>query len=59
MEGVTSTLVPVTSAMQSLTSVMASVYEIMVSNPLLVMFLGASLLGVGIRVFRKIKAAAR
>ena len=52
-------LVPITRALGDLVDVMEQVFAIMVSNPLLVVFLAGSLLTVGIRIFRKIKSAAR
>lgn len=53
------TLTPVISAMESLVDVMSKVWAVMLGNPLLVVFLAASLFGVGIRIFRKVKGAAR
>lgn len=55
----TSTLDPIITAMGSLVDVMGEVWSVMTSNPLLLAFLAASLFGVGIRVFRKVKGAAR
>ena len=55
----TSTLAPIITGMGSLVDIMEQVFAIMVSNPLLVVFLSGSLLTVGIRIFRKIKSAAR
>lgn len=60
MEGAGSTGVSaVTTAMSTIVTVMGQVWEVMVSNPILVVFLAASLLAVGIRLFRKIKGAAK
>lgn len=60
MEGAGSTGVSaVTTAMSTIVTVMGQVWEVMVSNPILVVFLAASLLAVGIRLFRKIKSAAK
>ena len=53
------TLAPVTTAMSTLVTVMGQVWEVMVANPLLVVFLAASLLSVGIKIFRKVKGAAK
>ena len=60
MEGAASTgLSAVTTAMSTMVTVMGQVWEVMVSNPMLVVFLAASLLAVGVRLFRKIKGAAK
>lgn len=53
------TLTPIITAMGSLVEVMGEVWDVMTSNPLLLVFLAASLFGVGIRIFRKVKGAAR
>ena len=55
----TSTLAPIITGMGSLVEVMGEVWDVMTSNPLLVVFLAASLFGVGIRIFRKVKSAAK
>lgn len=52
-------IAPVTAGMRQLIDVMGDVWSVMTSNPLLCVFLGASLLSVGIWVFRKVKRAAR
>ena len=52
-------LVPIVTGMGNLVNIMGEVWEVMVSNPLLVTFLGASLFFVGIKMFRKIKSAAK
>ena len=49
----------VIAAMDTVTQLMWSVWELMTSNPLLSLFLAASLLGVGVGVFRRIKRASR
>ena len=54
-----STLAPVTTAMSTLVTVMEGVGEVMVSNPLLVVFLAGSLFSVGIKIFKKVKGAAK
>ena len=41
----------------TITSLMTAVWNMMTSNPLLTLFLGVSLLGVGIAVFKKIRGA--
>lgn len=48
-----------TKAMGDLVDVMGKVWSVMTSNPLFVAFLGASLFGVGIWMFRKVKSAAK
>ena len=48
----------VTGAMSTLTSLVNSVFSMLTGNPLLVLFLAAGLLGVGIRVFTKLRGAA-
>lgn len=48
-----------TKAMGDLVDVMEQVWAIMVSNPMLVVFLAAGLFTVGVRVFRKVKRAAK
>ena len=53
------TLAPVTTAMSTVVTVMGEVWEVMTANPLLVVFLASSLLGVGIKMFRKVKGAAK
>ena len=55
----TSTLAPIITAMGTLVEVMGEVWKVMTANPLLLVFLAASLFGVGIRIFRKVKGAAR
>ena len=59
LAGDATTLAPVTTAMSTLVTVMGAVWEVMVANPLLVVFLAASLFSVGIRIFRKVKGAAK
>lgn len=55
----TSTLAPIITGMGSLVEVMNEVWKVMTSNPLLVVFLAGSLFAVGIRIFRKVKSAAK
>lgn len=52
-------LVPIKRAMGDLADVMGQVFALMVSNPLLVVLLAASLFAIGIRIFRKVKRAAK
>lgn len=49
----------VLGAMTTLTSLLSSVWELMTSNPLLTLFLAASLLSVGVYAFRQVKRASR
>ena len=49
----------VTSAMDDLADVVGQVFNVIVSNPFLVTLAAASLLTVGIRIFRKVKRAAK
>ena len=55
----TSTLTPIITAMGSLVEIMGEVWKVMTGNPLLVVFLAASLFSVGIKIFRKVKGAAK
>lgn len=60
MEGAASSgFEAVIASMSTLTSLMGQVWTMMTSNALLTLFLGVSLLGVGVGVFRMIKGAAR
>ena len=54
-----STLAPIITGMGDLVEVMGEVWKVMVSNPLLVVFLAGTLFSVGIRIFRKVKSAAK
>ena len=49
----------VTSAMEDLVDIMGGVWKVMVSNPLFLVLLGASLFSLGIWIFRKVKRAAK
>lgn len=49
----------ITGGMSTITTIVGDVFTLMTSNPLLCVFLAASLVGVGIAIFRKIKGAAR
>lgn len=46
-------------AMEDLVDVMEQAFAIMVSNPLLAVLLAGSLLALGVRIFRKVKGAAK
>lgn len=52
-------LVPIKRAIGDLVDVMEQVFAIMVSNPLLVVLLAGSLFALGVRIFRKVKGAAK
>ena len=55
----TATLTPVITAISTLIELVGQVFTVMTANPLLVVFLAASLLTLGIRIFRKLKGAAK
>ena len=46
--------VSVTSGVSTITDVVGSVWTLMTSNPLVMVFVGAGLLGVGIGIVRKL-----
>lgn len=56
---VDTTVARLLGAMDDLVDVMEQGFAVMVANPLLAVFLAASLLTAGISIFRKIKRAAR
>ena len=59
-EGTTATGIAVLlSQVTTLATLMGEVWTIMVANPLLAVMLAASLVTVGIRLFKRIKAAAK
>lgn len=43
----------------TLTTLVGDVFELMTANPLLTLFLAASVITIGISMFRKIKGAAK
>lgn len=43
----------------TLTTLVGDVFDLMTANPLLTLFLAASLVGIGITLFKKIKRAAK
>lgn len=49
----------VLGAIEDLVDVMGHVFAVMVSNPLFVVFLAAGLFALGVRIFRKVKRAAK
>lgn len=55
----TTTITKIINGMSDLVSIMEQVWEVMTSNPLFVLFLGASLFSVGIWLFCRVKRAAR
>ena len=59
MDTTTTGMAAILASMTTITDLVTSVWELMTSNPLLSLFLAASLLGVGVGVFRKIKRASR
>ena len=48
----------ITAAIGDVISVVDSVFAAITSNPLLVLFVSASVLGVGIKIFKKLRRAA-
>lgn len=52
-------IAPVTAGMRQLVGVMGDVWSVMTANPLMCVFLGASLFSVGVWVFVKVKRAAK
>lgn len=49
----------ITSGVSTVTDVFGSVWTLLTSNTLCMVFVGASLLGVGIGLFRKLKRSVR
>lgn len=47
------------SAMDTVTDLVGDVWALMTSNPYLTLFVAATLIPIGVRVFRSIKHAAR
>jgi len=58
-EVVSSGMPAVIGAMSTVTELMGSVWDLLTSNPLLTLFVAAGLLPVGIRLFVKLRNAAR
>ena len=58
-EVATTTLSPVIEAMGVIVELLGQVWLVMTANPLLVVFLASSLLVVGIKMFKKVKSAAK
>ena len=55
----TGNYIPIFAAMDDLVDVIGQVWAVMTSNPLFLTFLGASLFGIGIWIFKKVKRAAK
>ena len=51
--------VSITSGLSTVTSVFGEVWSLMTGNPLIMVFVGASLIGVGVGVFRKLRKSVR
>lgn len=49
----------ITSGLSTVTSVFGEVWSLMTGNPLIMVFVGASLIGVGVGVFRKLRKSVR
>ncbi len=58
-EGGTTGIAVLLTQVDTLTTLMGNVWTVMVANPLLSVMLASSLLIVGIRLFKRIKGAAR
>ena len=52
-------LATVLAGTSTITTLVGDVFDMIVSNPLLCIFVAASLIGVGISVFKRIKGASR
>ena len=52
-------LTAILDAVTDVTALMGNIFGVMTSNPLLTFFLAASLVGVGVGVFKRVKSAAR
>ena len=59
MEAPTVTVSTIVSGIDTVVDCVEKVWDVMISNPLLLAFLSASLLCVGIRIFRKVKSVAK
>ena len=53
------TVTALTKALGDVVDVMEQVWAVIVSNPFLVVLVAASLFAVGVRIFRKVKRAAK
>jgi hypothetical protein len=49
----------VTGAISTVGDLVGGVFDIIIENPVLIVFLAAGLVGVGISIFRKLRGAAR
>ena len=52
-------LATVLAGTSTITTLVGDVFDMIVSNPLLCVFVAASLISVGVRVFKRVKGAAR
>lgn len=61
MEGSTTAtgLESVLSATDTVATLMSKVWSVMTANPLLTLFLAASILGIGLTIFNKVKKTAK
>ena len=50
---------PIFAALDDVVDVMGEVWKVMTGNPLLVAYLAAGLIGVGVWIFRKVKRSAK
>lgn len=51
--------VDITSGLSTVTSLFGEIWTLMTGNPLIMVFVAGSLVGVGIGVFRKLRKAVR
>ena len=58
-EAVSTGISTITAAIPTLTTLVSGVFDLMVANPLLVVFLAAGLIKVGITIFKGAKRAAK
>lgn len=49
----------ITSGLETVIDVFSKCWELMLANPLIMVFVGASLIGVGVGIFRKLRRATR
>ena len=49
--------VAITSGVSTVVEIFGQIWSLMTGNPLIMVFIGASLLGVGVGVFRKLRSA--
>ncbi len=51
--------VDITSGLSTVTSLFSQIWTLMTGNPLIMVFVGGSLVGVGVGVFRKLRKSVR